>query len=96
MKVCIVIAPHFSAEQMQQAYLTAISWLNFEHELSLLWLEESGRLIEQLPHKKQWQSLWLYGLQNSHYLGDQKMPIRSQKISAETLVQQLQTVDLLL
>lgn len=96
MEGLLVIAPHFSAERLQQAYLTAISWLNFDHRLSLLWLEGSGQLIKQHQHKKQWQSLWLYGLQNSFHLGNQDLSIRSEKISPQRLVQYLPSMDILL
>lgn len=96
MKALLIIAPHFSAEQLQQAYLTAISWLNFEHDLSVLWLEGSGHLIERHQVAKQWQSLWLYGLQNSFHIGNDEMAVRSQKISSKAVEKLLQLVDCLL
>lgn len=69
MKVTMVISAQMSAEQLERSYLLGLALLNFEHNLSLVFIDQAFTKLTLTPvNKKRWLALKLYGVNNFYQL----------------------------
>ena len=75
----IILSSHQSQADWDAQYLLALSYLNFDHQLSLALLPNAMETCTW--NNKQWQALELYGLEACYHLGSEP-PITSTMIDS--------------
>jgi len=69
MKVSVIINDHLSKQQLEHAYLLCLAWLNFEHQVNVVFIGQAfERIHSELKNQKQWLALKSYGIDAFYHL----------------------------
>ncbi len=63
MKITVIITENLTKQQLEQSYLLCLAWLNFEHQISVVFVGSAFASICNSPEtKKQWLALKHFGV----------------------------------
>ncbi len=69
MKISMIVGEHFSQQQLTHSHLLCLALLNFEHQVSVVFIGQAFKLIMQdMDSQKHWLALKLYGVDRFYQL----------------------------